>query len=113
MKIHNVFNVSLLSHFIPDEIEGRTARPPPPVIVDDEEEYEVGQVLDSGRIRGKLHYLIRWKGYSPSEDSWVAAGELEHARAAVDAFHKAHPNALSPSTDFRPSFIPPAKPRRR
>ena len=113
MKIHNVFNVSLLSHFIPDEIEGRTARPPPPVIVDDEEEYEVGQVLDSGRIRGKLHYLIRWKGYSPSEDSWVAAGELEHARAAVDAFHKAHPDALSPSTDFRPSFIPPAKPRRR
>ena len=68
MRIHNVFNVTLLSAFIPDEIEGRTQEPPPPVTVGEEEEFEVSEILDSGSVRRKLHYLVRWKGYSPSED---------------------------------------------
>ncbi|CAK1556277.1 unnamed protein product [Leptosia nina] len=36
----------------------------------DEEEYEVDRIVDSKRIRGKLHYLIRWKGYSADSDTW-------------------------------------------
>ncbi|XP_047504720.1 chromodomain Y-like protein [Pieris napi] len=37
---------------------------------DDEEEYEVESIIDSKRIKGKLHYLIRWKGFSADSDSW-------------------------------------------
>lgn len=94
MRIHNVFHISLLSPFFPDEIEGRTQPPPPPVIVEEEEEYEVAQILDSGRVRGKLHYLVRWKGYSPSEDSWEPAELLNHAQEEVSAFYSRHPEAI-------------------
>ena len=33
-----------------------------------EEVFEVSEILDSGIVRGKLHYLVCWKDYSPSED---------------------------------------------
>ena len=94
MRIHNVFNITLLSPYLPDQIEGRSQSPPPPVIVEEEEEYEVSQILDSGRVRGKLHFLVRWKGYSPSEDSWEPAESLEHAQEEVSAFYRQHPEAV-------------------
>ena len=64
------------------------------MIVQDEEEYEVVAILDSARVRGKLHYLVRWKGYSPAEDTWQPADELEHAQEEVKAFHRKHPEAI-------------------
>lgn len=36
----------------------------------EEEEYEVDKIIDSKRIKGKVHYLIRWKGYSADNDTW-------------------------------------------
>ena len=45
--------------------------------VGEEEEFEVSQVLDSGSVRGKLHYLVRWKGYGAEDDLWVPEQELE------------------------------------
>ncbi|CAH0729779.1 unnamed protein product, partial [Brenthis ino] len=37
---------------------------------EEEEEYEVDKIIDSKRIKGKIHYLIRWKGYSADSDTW-------------------------------------------
>ncbi|CAH0761202.1 unnamed protein product [Diatraea saccharalis] len=42
----------------------------------DEEEYEVEKIIDSKRIKGKLHYLIRWKGYSADSDTWEPENTL-------------------------------------
>ncbi|KAJ8713508.1 hypothetical protein PYW07_013878 [Mythimna separata] len=41
-----------------------------------EEEYEVEKVVDSKKIKGKLHYLIRWKGYSADNDTWEPENTL-------------------------------------
>lgn len=28
------------------------------------------KIIDSKKIKGKLHYLIRWKGYNADNDTW-------------------------------------------
>ena len=45
---------------------------PPPDLVDGEEEFEVEQILDMKQMgRGrKTHYLVKWKGYPTSDNSW-------------------------------------------
>lgn len=42
----------------------------------EEEEYEVEKIIDSKKIKGKLHYLIRWKGYSAKSDTWEPENTL-------------------------------------
>ncbi|XP_072947714.1 uncharacterized protein [Epargyreus clarus] len=49
-----------------------------------EEEYEVEKVIDSKKIKGKLHYLIRWKGYSADSDTW----EPENTLSCPDLINK-------------------------
>jgi hypothetical protein len=36
----------------------------------EEEEYEVEDIIDHKTVRGKLQYLIRWKGYDADNDTW-------------------------------------------
>lgn len=35
-------------------------------VVEGEKEWEVDRILDSQRYRGKLRYLVAWKGYPPA-----------------------------------------------
>ncbi|KAG7296052.1 hypothetical protein JYU34_021149 [Plutella xylostella] len=51
---------------------------------EEEEEYEVEKIIDSKRIKGKLHYLIRWKGYSADTDTW----EPENTLSCPDLINK-------------------------
>ncbi|KAL4707671.1 hypothetical protein ACJJTC_014852 [Scirpophaga incertulas] len=50
----------------------------------EEEEYEVEKIIDSKKIKGKLHYLIRWKGYAADSDTW----EPEHTVSCPDLINK-------------------------
>jgi hypothetical protein len=53
----------------------------PPVFSTDEgEEYEVATILKHRLTRGKkLEFLIRWKGFDISDDSWEPEANLEGA----------------------------------
>ena len=70
MKIHDVFHVSLLENYSESSIPGRLVPPPPPILIDDNLEYEVEEILDSRVRRKKKEYLVSWKGYTSSENTW-------------------------------------------
>ncbi len=77
-KMHNVFHIDLLIPYVETQAYGQSYLQPPPDIIDGKEEYEVEEiVLD--RKTGHSHkqqYLVRWKGYPASENSWVDAADL-------------------------------------
>lgn len=93
-KIHNSFHISRLKPAHPgteypthqDEV------PNDPIIREDEQEYEIEKIIKS-RVSstGKKEYLIRWKGFGRSEDTWEPAEGLKNAKEIVSAFEKATP----------------------
>jgi Chromo (CHRromatin Organisation MOdifier) domain len=101
-KIHNIFHVSLLTPYKETEEHGPNFAEPPPELIEEQEEYEVEQVL-ALRLYGrwkKLQYLIRWKGYSHTHDSWVSTDDV-HAPDLVQAFHRGNPQAPGPAAYIR------------
>jgi len=95
MKIHPVFHVSLLDRYVESDIPARTQPPPPSVIIDNEVEYEVEQILDSKLIRKRLFYLVKWKGYPVSENSWEPVSHLTNCKDLIVQFHVQYPNKPS------------------
>ena len=87
MDIHPVFHVSLLKPAATDPHEGQRAAPPPPVVVNDEDEYEVYEILDSKRGRGRggpVRYLVKWTGHGTP--NWEPYENVKH----LDALRKFH-----------------------
>jgi hypothetical protein len=66
MQVHPVFHTSLLSPAGTNPHPGHLQPTTPPVIVDGEEEFQIEQILDSKRGRGKggpITYLVKWTGW--------------------------------------------------
>src|SRR5690606_26351257 len=89
-RIHPVFHVDKLSPWKGNDVNGILPPPPEPVELEGELEYEVHDILDS-RWRGrgknrKLEYLVSWKGYGSTDDTWEPEENLEHAPEIVKEF---------------------------
>ena len=83
----------------------RTPAPPLPELVNDELEYEVEEIQDSRLFRGKLQYLVKWKGYPQEERTWEPEKNVENSKALVDTFHKKNPSAprrIRATLQFKP-----------
>jgi RNase H-like domain found in reverse transcriptase/Integrase zinc binding domain/Chromo (CHRromatin Organisation MOdifier) domain len=87
MKLHDVFHIDLLLPYKETEEYGPAYTRPPPDLIEGEQEYEVESIRDSRRKnRGRqLQYLVHWKGYPSSDDSWVDAADL-HAPELLREF---------------------------
>ncbi|GAA5865997.1 hypothetical protein JCM1840_003369 [Sporobolomyces johnsonii] len=90
VRLHPVFHVSLLHPHAANPFPDRLPAPPPLTIVDGQPEEEVEAILDSQTYRGKLRYLIKWRGKIQTD--WLDAQDLDHAQELVHAFHEAYPN---------------------
>jgi len=84
MRIHPVFHISLLEPAPPNAVPG-------PVELDNETqqpEYEVDRIMKHKVVRGQLHYLVHWKGYQHSEDTWEPKDNLTNCREALMKYHQ-------------------------
>jgi hypothetical protein len=78
----------------PDLIVRRCSKPPsPPKIVGGKERYEVEEVIQSWMSRGRLQYLVRWKGYGHKENLWIPKGDIDTPKLITE-FYSHHPNTL-------------------
>ena len=59
-------------------------------MIEGEEQYEVEAIQAHQRQGHKLQYLIKWKGYLESDNTWELAVDLQ-APQLVKEYHEVHP----------------------
>ena len=68
--------MDLLTPYVETQAYGENYLQPPPEIIDREEEYEVEMIIDNRYLRQgqkrKRQFLVKWKGYPQSKNSWVS-----------------------------------------
>ena len=77
MRCSPAVNVDRLKPFF-----ARTGAPPPRGAVSDagqEGEHEVELLLDFKTVRGVTRCLVRWRGHTSADGSWLRLGELAHS----------------------------------
>ncbi|KAJ9518388.1 hypothetical protein QJQ45_010285 [Haematococcus lacustris] len=88
-RIHLVFHVSLLRPY-----EGNFGRLPPTELgwLDDSPQYEVERIVNHRHVRaGKAkEYLVKWKGYEDSDNTWEPASNLANAPDCVNLYKAQH-----------------------
>jgi len=87
LRIHPVVNIRKIMKYR-EQVEGQKKISPPPVKVDGEKEYKVEEILDRQERRGKMRYLVKWKGYTVEENTWEGLENLKNAMEKVEEFEK-------------------------
>ena len=85
-KIHDVFHASLLSSYCSTEMHGPSFLNPPPDVIDNEEEYEVEAILSHKGPKAHRLYLITWKGYSSTKNTWEPESNLRHSASLLKEY---------------------------
>ena len=94
MRIHPVFNTVRLRPYHEDTIPGRLPDPrPDPVIGGDDPQWDVEFIKDSRIRRGKLQFLLKWKGYPHEESTWTKAEDMFDADHLIRESYERHPSA--------------------
>ena len=87
LRVHLVVNVRRLVKYR-EQVEGQKKIPPPPVKVAREKEYEVEEILDRQERRGKMRYLVKWKGYTAEGNTWEGLENLKNTMEKVEELEK-------------------------
>ena len=87
-RIHPVFHTSLLSPYEENEAHGPSYTLPPPEEVEGQEEFEVEAILAHRGQGARRRYLIKWKGYPTSDNTWEPERNLTHAQETLESYKK-------------------------
>jgi hypothetical protein len=90
MRIHPIFHNFLLKPYTETkEHRPNYAHPPPEIVEGEEGHYEIELILTSRPTRNQksTQYLVKWKGYPDSENSWIPTKELTHAQELLKAWN--------------------------
>ncbi|KXN85390.1 Histone-lysine N-methyltransferase SUV39H1 [Leucoagaricus sp. SymC.cos] len=79
-KIHDVFHSSLLIPHKETPLYGPQFTRPPPELDQNEDTYEVEAILNHKERRRTMYYLIKWKGYPQSENTWEPEENLQKSK---------------------------------
>jgi len=83
MQIHSVFHAFMLqccNQFIPLQTIETSVEP--------DKEYQVENILEKRMISGKTHYLIKWKEYNTSENTWELKENLLNCVRTLQQFER-------------------------
>jgi hypothetical protein len=102
-RYHPTVNVNFLTPY--RTADGARVRPPPPPphLVNDHIEYEIGGIVahkplmdDRGRTlydpdgTPHMQYHVRWKGYTPDDDTWEPLTNFTRCRQQVEQYRGSH-----------------------
>jgi len=83
MWIHSVFHAFMLqccNQSIPLQTTETS--------VESDKEYQVENILEKRMISGKTHYLVKWKGYNTSENTWELKENLLNCVRTLQQFER-------------------------
>ena len=81
----------------PDRFKSRRMDKPAPIIIDNAEEWEAEEILDYRRQGNRDEFLVHWKGYERTDDSWEPIENLDHSLELIQEYwDKNHPNEPTP-----------------
>src|SRR5712671_6864234 len=91
-NIHDVFHTSLLTPYREMASHGPNFTRPPPDLVQGNEEFEVETIINHRFFgqRKTLQYLIKWKGYPSSDNTWEPVDNV-HAPEIIKQYHQRCP----------------------
>ncbi len=99
MRIHPVFHICLLE---PANADTPIQTEPPGIDPESQNaEYEVEDILDQQDITGQPHWLVKWKGYDHTEDTWEPEKNLKNCQKLLRQFQQRNPTTSRNQEGFR------------
>jgi transposase InsO family protein len=87
-RLHPVFSVQMLEDYRRRDDDAELTTMPMPDLEDPQDEWEVEEVRDKRRIKGTIHYLVKWSGWPSEYNSYEPAAHLVKTPRAVADFER-------------------------
>src|SRR6266568_3829129 len=89
-RIHNVFHAALLMPYHETDEHRQNFIKPPPDLIDGQEEYEVEAIIAHRQKGHQMEYLIKWKGYASSDQTWEPETNVSNVEEILEEYKRMH-----------------------